>query len=109
MTISTIVYTKINNELMATGQQQIAGMKTISYIMPVMFLGFFNAYASALSYYYLLANLLTFLQMYLFRRLVDEKKIHARIEENKKKPVKKSGFQKRLEDMAKQRGYPARR
>lgn len=109
MTISTIIYTKINNDMMSTGQQQIAGMKTISYIMPVMFLGFFNAYASALSYYYLLANVLTFLQMYLFRRFVDEKKIHARIEENKKKPVKKSGFQKRLEDMAKQRGYPARR
>lgn len=109
MTISTIVYTKINNDMMSTGQQQIAGMKTISYIMPIMFLGFFNAYASALSYYYLLANLLTFLQMYLFRRLVDEKKIHARIEENKKRPVKKSGFQKRLEDMAKQRGYPVKR
>ncbi|MDD5508275.1 MAG: membrane protein insertase YidC [Bacteroidales bacterium] len=109
MTISTIVYTKINNDMMATGQQQIAGMKTISYIMPIMFLGFFNAYASALSYYYLLANLFTFLQMYLFRRFVDEKKIHARIEENKKKPVKKSGFQKRLEEMAKQKRYPARR
>jgi YidC/Oxa1 family membrane protein insertase len=110
MTISTIVYTRINNEMMSTGQQQIAGMKTISYIMPIMFLGFFNAYASALSYYYLLANLLTFLQMYLFRRFVNEKKIHERIEENKKKPVKKkSGFQKRLEDMAKQRGYPVKR
>jgi YidC/Oxa1 family membrane protein insertase len=45
--------------------------------------------------------------MYLFRRFVNEKKIHVRIEENKKRPVKKGGFQKRLEEMAKQRGaYP---
>ncbi len=109
MTVSTIIYTKINNDMMATGQQQVAGMKTISYLMPIMFLGFFNGYASALSYYYLLVNVFTFLQMYLFRRFVDEKKIHARIEENKKRPVKKSGFQKRLEDMAKQRGYPVRK
>ncbi|MDD5694398.1 MAG: membrane protein insertase YidC [Bacteroidales bacterium] len=109
MTVSTIIYTKINNDMMSTGQQQIAGMKTISYLMPIMFLGFFNGYASALSYYYLLANVFTFLQMYLFRRFVDEKKIHARIEENKKKPIKKSGFQKRMEDMAKQRGYPVRK
>jgi YidC/Oxa1 family membrane protein insertase len=108
MTISTIIYTKINNDMMSTGQQ-IQGMKTISYLMPIMFLGFFNSYAAALSYYYLLANLLTFGQMYLFRRFVNEKKIHARIEENKKKPVKKGGFQRRLEEMARQRGAYTRK
>lgn len=107
MTVSTIIYTRINNEMMSSGQQ-IAGMKTLSYLMPIMFLGFFNSYASALSYYYLLANLLTFGQMYLFRRFVNEEKIHAKIEANKKKPVKKGSFQKRLEEMAKHRGYPAR-
>jgi YidC/Oxa1 family membrane protein insertase len=59
-----------------------------------------------LSYYYFLANILTFLQMFLIRRFfIDEDKIHAQIQENKKKPVKKSGFQARLEEMAKQRGY----
>ncbi|MEI6854352.1 MAG: membrane protein insertase YidC, partial [Bacteroidota bacterium] len=61
------------------------------------------------SYYYFLANVITFLQMYLFRKFINEDKIHARIQENKKKPVKVSGFQKRLEDMAKKRGYPAKK
>ncbi len=107
MTISTILYTKLNNQMM--GSQSQPGMKFVMYAMPVMFLGFFNDFASGLSYYYLLANLITFLQMFLFRRFVNEEKIHARIQENKKKPVKTSGFQKRLEEMAKQRGYPVKK
>jgi YidC/Oxa1 family membrane protein insertase len=105
MTISTIFYTYINNQMMSTGTQQLPGMKTMMYIMPVMFLGIFNNYSSGLSYYYLLVNLITFAQMYVFRWFVDEDKLHRKIQENKLKPVKKSGFQKRLEDMAKQRGY----
>ena len=101
MTISTIIYTKINNEMMSTGNQ-MPGMKMMMYMMPIMFLGFFNSYAAGLSYYYLLANLFTFGQMFLIRRFVNEEKLHARLQENKKKPVKKSAFQKRMEDMAKQ-------
>jgi len=101
MTISTIIYTKINNDMMATGNQ-MPGMKTMMYLMPIMFLGFFNSYSSGLSYYYLLANLFTFAQMYVIKKFVDEKKLHAQLQENKKKPVKKSNFQKKLEDMAKQ-------
>jgi len=101
MTISTILYTKMNNDMMASSNQ-MPGMKTMMYLMPIMFLGFFNSYSSGLSYYYLLANLLTFAQMYFIRRFVDEDKLHRQIQENKKKPVVKSGFQKRLEEMAKQ-------
>jgi YidC/Oxa1 family membrane protein insertase len=104
MTISTIFYTKLNNDMMA-GTNQQPGMKFVMYAMPVMFLGFFNNFAAGLSYYYLLANLITFLQMFLFRKFVNEEKIHARIQENKKKPVKVSGFQKKLTEMAKKRGY----
>ena len=63
----------------------------------------FNSYASGLSYYYLLANLFTFAQIFLIRRFVDEKAILAKLNENKKKPEKKSKFQERLELMAKQR------
>jgi len=73
------------------------------YMMPVMFLFIFNSYASGLSYYYLLANLVTFAQMYIIRRFVDEQAILAKLNENKKKPEKKSKFQERLELMAKQR------
>ncbi len=105
MTISTIIYTRINNDMMGSANTQMPGMKTMMYLMPIMFLGFFNSYASGLSYYYLLANLITFGQMFIIRRTIDEVKIRKQILANKKKPVKKSGFQKRLEDMAKQRGY----
>jgi YidC/Oxa1 family membrane protein insertase len=105
MTISTIIYTKINNDMMGSANTQMPGMKTMMYLMPIMFLGFFNSYASGLSYYYLLANLITFAQMFVIRRSIDEDKIRRQIMANKKKPVKKSNFQKRLEDMAKQRGY----
>ncbi len=104
MTVSTIMYTKINNEMMGSASTQMPGMKTMMYIMPVMFLGIFNNYASGLSYYYLLANLITFGQMFLIRQSIDEDKIRKQLMANKKKPVKKSNFQKRLEDMAKQRG-----
>ena len=105
MTVTTIFYTKLNNQLMGS-QQQMPGMKFMMYVMPIMFLGIFNNLSSGLSYYYFLANMFTFLQMWVIRRSVDEAAIHAKIQENKKKPAKaKSGFQKRLEDMAKQRGY----
>jgi YidC/Oxa1 family membrane protein insertase len=105
MTISTIIYTYLNNQMMGTGTQQMPGMKTMMYIMPIMFLGIFNNYSSGLSYYYLLVNIITFVQMYIFRYFVDEDKLHRQIQENKLKPVKKSGFQARLENMAKKKGY----
>jgi YidC/Oxa1 family membrane protein insertase len=72
-----------------------------------MFLGLFNNYAAGLSYYYFLANVFTFAQMFFIRRSIDEDKIRKRIEMNKKKTRKKSGWQKRLEEAAKQRGYKA--
>jgi YidC/Oxa1 family membrane protein insertase len=102
MTISTIIYTRMNNQLSAAGPQ----MKIISYMMPIMFLGFFNNYPAALSYYYFLANMITFLQQFIMKNFVDEEKLRQKINENKKKPVtlKKSGLQKRLEEFAKKRG-----
>ena len=102
MTISTIIYTRMNNQLTAAGPQ----MKIISYLMPIMFLGFFNNYPAALSYYYFLANMITFGQQAIMKRFVDEDKLHKQIAESKKKPVsiKKSSFQKRIEDYAKKKG-----
>jgi YidC/Oxa1 family membrane protein insertase len=108
MTASTIIYTYLNNQMMSATSSQ-PGMKFMMYAMPIMFLGFFNDFASGLSYYYLLANLITFLQMYLFRKFINEDKIHARIQENKKKPAKVSTFQKRLETMAKNRGVQTKK
>ena len=96
MCLSTLMYTHMNSQM--TGNQ-MPGMKWMMYLMPVMFLGFFNNYASALSYYYFLANIFTFSQMFIMRRFVDEKAILAQLEANKKKPKKKSKFQKKLEEM----------
>jgi len=103
MTVSTIIYSKQNMNMQA-GSPQMEQMKWMMYLMPVMMLGWFNNYAAALSYYYFLANMVTFGQNYAFRKLVDEDALHKKMKENQKKPQKKSGFQKRLEEMAKQRG-----
>ena len=108
MTISTLIYTYFNNQISgATGQ-----MKYIGYITPIIFLATLNSYPSGLNYYYFLANMLTFLQQYLIRFMVDDKKIHAQIQENKKKPEekkKKSGFQERMDDMMKQKQLSAKK
>ena len=103
MAVSMIFYTKMQQNM--NPNQSMPGMKGMMYLMPILFLGFFNNYSAALSYYYFLANLITMLQMYIFNRIVDEKKILAQLEKNKQKPVKKSKFQQRMEEMAKQRGY----
>lgn len=109
MTVATLFYTKINNDMMNTGQQQIPGMKLMMYLMPIMFLGIFNNYSAGLSYYLLLAQLITFGQMFIFRKALNEEKLRARLLANKNKPVKKSNFQKRLEEMARQQQQQAKR
>jgi YidC/Oxa1 family membrane protein insertase len=100
MAISTVIYTHMNSQMMSSSTQ-MPGMKTMMYFMPVMLLFIFNSFASGLSYYYFLANVITFGQMFAFRYMIDEDKMRKKIEENKKKPVKKSSWQKRLEDMSK--------
>ena len=62
----------------------------------------FNNFSSALTYYYLLFNLATFLQMFIFRFAVNEDKLRAQLQENMKKPVKKSKWQLKMEEMQKQ-------
>ncbi|MFM9052011.1 MAG: membrane protein insertase YidC, partial [Bacteroidota bacterium] len=106
MTISTLIYTRMNMQMSAAMNPQ---MKWMMYLMPIMFLGFFNSYAAGLSYYYLLSNIFGFGQQYLFKAFTNEEEIHRKIQENKKKPVKKSSFQQRLEQMAKERGNPSKK
>jgi YidC/Oxa1 family membrane protein insertase len=106
MTAATLLSVKMNTEMSGGTQMQMPQMKLMMYLMPVMFLGFFNDFAAALSYYYFVATMVTFGQQYLMRRFVDEKAILAKIEQNKKKPPpKKSNFQRKLEKMAKDKGY----
>ena len=101
MTITNIFYTKYNMEMTNTGQQQMPGMQVMMYMMPLMFLVFFNQYASGLTYYYFISTLITIVQTLIFRYTVDEEKLLAKLEANKRKPVKRSGFLKRLEEIQK--------
>ena len=105
MTASTILTMKISNQATAS-QTQMPGMKGMMYMMPVMFMFMLNNWSSALTYYYFLANIITFGQNQLVKQFVDEEALRKKLKSNQKKPAakKKSGFQKRIEDMAKQRG-----
>ncbi|SMO68994.1 membrane protein insertase YidC [Solitalea koreensis] len=100
MTISTLIYTWMNNKISGVSGQ----MKYLGYIMPVMFMGVLNSFPAGLNYYYFCANMITFGQQFLIRKFVNEDAIHAQLEQNKKRPEanKKSKWQMRLEEMSKQ-------
>ncbi|HEY0031372.1 MAG TPA: membrane protein insertase YidC [Bacteroidia bacterium] len=103
MTGSTLLYTWSNSQLMGSSNQ-MPGMKWMMYLMPILFLGFMNSYSAGLSWYYFLANMITFGQTWIMQKFViNHEALHAKIQENKKKPVKQSKFQQRLEQMTKDR------
>jgi len=103
MAISTLFYTLMNSSQMNTSQPGMPNMKIIMYFFPVMMLFFFNSYSAGLSYYYLCGNLMNMGIMWAIKKyMIDEDKILLQLAENKKKPKKKSKFQQRMEDMAKQ-------
>ena len=79
-------------------------MKMMMYLSPIMMLVFFNSYGSGLSLYYFVSNLLTITIMLVIKNfIIDEDKIHAQIQENKKRPEKKKGkFRQRMDDAMKQ-------
>ena len=96
MTVVNILYTRINMQNQAANSSMPA-MKWMMYLMPIMFMCFFNDYASGLTYYYFLSLLITIVQTYAFRFVIDDKKVRAEMMENAKKPRKKTGFMARLE------------
>jgi YidC/Oxa1 family membrane protein insertase len=78
-------------------------MKYMIYFSPIMMLFFFNNYASGLSLYYFVSNLITIGIMLVIKNyIIDEDKIHAKIQENKKKPKKQNKFQKKMAEMMEQ-------
>lgn len=99
MTLSTILYTWMNNQVTAVS----GPMKNIGYIMPVVFLFVLNSFSSALTYYYFLSNIFSFGQQAVIKRFVDDEKLKRIMEENKlkNKGKKKSMFQARLEEAMK--------
>ena len=97
--IAIFFYTQMTTGQQAMPQQPgMPNMKIIIYLMPLMMLFFFNNYASGLSLYYFVSNLLTiFLMLVIKNYIIDDTKILAKIEENKKKPKKAGGFSARLQ------------
>ncbi|MDN4753995.1 membrane protein insertase YidC [Porphyromonadaceae bacterium W3.11] len=100
MTITQVIY--MNYTTKNSGQEQMPFMKWMPYLMAIMLFSFLNQNASGLSYYYLLSMLITIVQTQGFKWAVNEEKILAKLEANKKKPKKKSKFMQRLEEAQKQ-------
>ena len=98
MTITNILYMWYNSKNQPQNDQ-MKGMQTMMYIMPIMFLFIFNSYSSGLSYYYFIATLITIVQTWAIRKFVNDEKLLKQIEPAKTKPVKKSKFQQKLEEM----------
>jgi YidC/Oxa1 family membrane protein insertase len=101
MTVTTVFSMRINSTA-TSGTQQMPGMKGMMYVMPFMFMFILNNFSAGLTYYYFLANLITLGQNFIFKNSVDDKALLKKLEARKAKPVKKSSFQKRLEEMSKQ-------
>jgi YidC/Oxa1 family membrane protein insertase len=109
MAASTIIYTLINSKQMPQ-QQGMPSMKLMMYLFPVMMLFFMNSLPAGLSYYYLLANVISILQMTLLSKwFIDETKLRAELEQNMRTPKKKSKWQQRMEEIQKQQQAQSRR
>ena len=106
MAVSSIAVTKLTSQTQPTagGNDMMAQqMKIMQYIMPVMLMFMFNKQPAALSYYYLLFNVLTIGQNWIIQKFfINEAEIHRQIQENKKKPPKQNSFQQKMQEIMKQ-------
>lgn len=101
MTASQLIFQWQNNQL-----QAVQGpMKAMGYVMPVIFMFVLNSFSAGLNFYYFVSNLITFAQQAVIKRFVDEDKIKAIMDENRKKAAagggKKSKFMAKLEEAMK--------
>lgn len=108
MTVSTLLYTWMNQQLTGSNQQY-PQLKYMVYLMPVVFMGVLNSYPAALSYYYFVANMITFGQQYAIRAFIDDEKIHAKIQERKQKPGKENRLMRRMKEMQEEQNRQSRR
>ncbi len=93
----------MGQSMQAQQQPGMPNMKFLMYLSPLFMLVFFNNYASGLSLYYFISNLITIGIMLVIKNfIIDEDRIHAQIQVNKAKPKKQSKFSKKMEDMMKQ-------
>ena len=97
-TITSLLISVYNSQMTPTQDNPV--MKYMIYFFPIMLLFIFNSLPSALTWYYTVSNLVTLgLQLVIQKFIIDEDKIHAKMQENKKKPVSKSKWQEKLEQI----------
>lgn len=103
-TVVILIYTVMTSgNVQAPQQEGMPNMKPLMYIFPVMFMFFLNTSSSGLSWYYFVSNALNIVIILVIKYLIiDEKKIHAQIQENKAKPMKESKFQKKMRELMEQ-------
>lgn len=102
MAISLFFYTRLNGmgAMQQPTQKGMPNMKFMTYLMPVFMLIFFNGYSSGLSYYYFVANFTTIILILVIKRFIlNDEKIHAKIQASKAKPKKQNSFSKRMEEV----------
>ena len=101
--VTTLIYTYYNSKVMDMSSMGNPSMKYMQYIMPVMFLGFFNNYASGLTAYLFISNLFNIGQtLFIKNVLIDHDKIKQELKRNKEKPKKKTGFAAKFEQAMKE-------
>lgn len=107
--LAMVVYFKVSGSLESFNQPPQEGMpdmrimKYMMYVMPVFFFVFLNSYASGLSWYYLVSNVINIgIVLFIKNVMIDDKKIHATIQENKTKPKKQSKFSQRMQQLMEQ-------
>ncbi|MDB5239445.1 MAG: rane protein insertase, partial [Spirosoma sp.] len=101
MTASSIAFAYFNNQTTPT-QPGPVNMKALSYVFPLMFMFVLNSYPAGLTFYYFISNVVTIAQQQLIRRFVDEDKLKAVLDENRRKNAagegkKPGGFQAMLQ------------
>ncbi|MBQ8672801.1 MAG: membrane protein insertase YidC [Bacteroides sp.] len=105
MTVTNLLNTRYMMQQQDTGANpQMAAMKWMSYLMPIMFLFVLNDYPSGLNYYYFISTLISVATTLIMRKTTNEAALLAQLEANKKdlKKMKTTGWAARLEAMQKQ-------
>lgn len=94
MAVTSIIYAVSNSRMTGTAE---GPMKYMPYVFPIMLLGIFNSFPAALTYYYFLANVISYAQQWIIRKFfIDEDKLHQQMQEKKAKPQNPNSFGNRF-------------
>ena len=101
----TSLFLAVYNRNMTPQDPNNPMMKYMPYVFPVILMGVFNKMAAALTFYYTFSNILSITQQFVIQKyFIDEKAIHAKMQENRNKPVVPSKWQQKLEEIQKTQG-----